>query len=402
MPSAGSGRSLILSPAISKTFSWEVAFCSYWAKIFPPQTAAPCRTASGLRNDFFPVVAFIVSGFGDEDAVAGSIFVGDDVDAAVVDGTGIEKILAGGDADGRRAFFQVHQEELGLGPALLDGDEEQAAIVVEADAGPVFGVAAFAENFQVGVGIGAEVVIENVAVVHLLAVGNVAFLGITGVIEAGVVGKPGDAAGAGALDGVGELVAGFGFDDMEGAHFRAAGRGAVGEILSVLGRLEPVEGDGAVGGELVDVEQDAIFGVGFCFGAAFSDVKHGLVLHAFAAGVEIIFAADLWLADAADAEEFGEALVNGVAAGEGIEESVGISHLLGHPLLSVGTGAILEPAVVVDDLHSVERLLERTLLRLGHLRGRGSLHIIASEGRSHQKKNRSSHQTRCTHRSPRN
>src|SRR6202035_1960781 len=132
------------------------------------------------------------------------------------------------------------------GPALRDGDQQPMAIVGKRYAGPVFGVAALAENQLVGVlgmllGILGDFVIVNVAVVHLLAVGDFAFFWIARVVEAGVVELPRNRGGARALDRVGKNGTRFGFDDVQRAHFGAAGRGAVGDILSGLAGIVPVE-----------------------------------------------------------------------------------------------------------------------------------------------------------------
>ena len=88
--------SLNFFPSRSKTLSCDVAFCSYCANNFPPNTAAPSNTASDLRNDFFPRVAIEVAGIGDEHAIAWRIFVGRDVHLAVVDFRVVEEILSRG------------------------------------------------------------------------------------------------------------------------------------------------------------------------------------------------------------------------------------------------------------------------------------------------------------------
>ena len=59
----------------------------------------------GLRNQFFPGLAIVVAGVGDEDAVARRIFIGRDVDFAVVNFAGIEKIFPVVMPRGRSADF---------------------------------------------------------------------------------------------------------------------------------------------------------------------------------------------------------------------------------------------------------------------------------------------------------
>src|SRR5579863_4111026 len=256
-----------------------------------------------LRDQFLPVLAIVVPRVGDEEAIARGVFIRRDVEFAVVDLAAVEKIFARSDTRGRSAGFQVHQIKLGLGPALFDGDEQPVAVVGELHIGPVFGVAAFAENrwvfiFGMGVaGVVGDLVIEDVAVVHFLAGGDVSFFRIAGVVEAGVVEPPGDAGGAGALDGVGKNSAGFGFDDVQRAHLGTAGRQAIGDVLSVFAGLVPVERDGAIGGEQVGVKQDAVGTV-----EPISHIEDGLVLHALAARIKIMSAGDLRDANAADGE----------------------------------------------------------------------------------------------------
>src|SRR5258708_18633426 len=281
--------------------------------VLSEQFAAPdggaVQDGVGGGEGSFQAFAVVVTRLGDEDTVAGSVFVGGDEDLSVVDGAAIEEILAAGEACGRRAGFQVHQVEFGLGPTFGDGDQEPTAVVGEIHAGPIFGVAAFAEDQRIAGGISSEFVIKDVAVVHLLAGCDVSLVGIAGVVEAGVVVLPGNAGGAGALDGVGQKVAGLGLDDVQRGHLRSAGRGAVGEILSGFAGLVPIEGNGAVGGELVGVNQDAVLAVN-----SFPHIEDGLVLHAFAAGIEIIFVRQLRGGEASHGEPFGRSLVYFVAA----------------------------------------------------------------------------------------
>ena len=72
-----------------------------------------------------------------------------------------------------------------------------------------------------------------------------------------------------------------------------------------------------------------------------------------------MFASEKRGGNAADREEFGEALVDRVASGKGIEDGAGVGHLLGDPLLCFGRVAILEPAVIVDNLGAVNDVEDR-------------------------------------------
>ena len=116
------------------------------------------------------------------------------------------------------------------------------------------GIALVFEDERIFGGIGSELMIENFDVVNLFARGNVAFFRMARVVEAGTVFHPGEAGEAGALDGVGEHAAGRGFDHVERALLGTAGRGAIGDILAVFGGIPPVERDGAVGRQFIDVE----------------------------------------------------------------------------------------------------------------------------------------------------
>ena len=79
-----------------------------------------------------------------------------------------------------------------------------------------------------------------------------------------------------------------GLDDVQRAHLGAALGSAVSDVLAVVRRLPPVERDRAVLGKLVGIDQHFVFAVD-----AFADVEHRLVLLAFAAGVEVVLAANL-------------------------------------------------------------------------------------------------------------
>ena len=191
---------------------------------------------------------------------------------------------------------------------------------------PVLRVAAFTENERVLRGIAAQRVIEDVPVVHLLAFCHLALLGITRVIEAAVIGLPRDAGRARAFDGVGQQLVRGGLDDVQRAHLGAALGGAVRDILAVVRGLPPVERHRAVLGKLVGVHQHFVFAV-----HAFADVENRLVLLAFTAGVEVILAAHLRLAQVADFEQLLDAVVQLVAAGQLVEDAARVGQLRRRP-----------------------------------------------------------------------
>src|ERR1022692_829756 len=186
--------------------------------------------------------------------------------------------------------------------------------------------------------------IEDVPVVPLLAVCHFALLGITRVIEAAVVGLPRNAGRACAFDGVGQQLLVGGLDDVQRAHLGAALGGAVSGVLAVERCLPPVERHRPVFGKLVGVHQHFIFAV-----HAFADVEDGLVLLAFTAGVKIILAAHLRLAQVAVFEQLLDAVVQLFAAGQLVEDAACVGQLRRHPLLRLGTATILQPAVRINN-----------------------------------------------------
>ncbi len=232
-------------------------------------------------------------------------------------------------------------------------------------------------------GIAGEFVIENVTVVHLLAVGHFAFFRIARVIEAGVVELPCDGSGTGALDGVGKNGAGFGFDDVQRAHFGAAGRGAVGDILSGLAGIVPVERDGAVGRKFVGIDQHAVGPV-----ETVAYIKDWLVLHPLALGVEIVVAGDRRRRDVADREQVGQTFVDGLASREAIENAARVSHLLLDPLLRLRIFSVLQPAIIVENFRPVIHVDDRLLVSHGRSGGsRRSFGIVARINRGSQQNN---------------
>ncbi len=98
---------------------------------------------------------------------------------------------------------------------------------------------------------------EELDVIDLFARRDVALVGMASVVEAGVGVEPGETGEASAVDGVGQRAAGSGIEDAESAFFGTAGRGAVGDVFTVIGGKPPIEGDGSIGGELINVDEDA-------------------------------------------------------------------------------------------------------------------------------------------------
>lgn len=300
-----------------------------------------------------------------EDAIARRVFVGQDVELAFVGLGEVEELFAGGDAQRRLVVVQVFDEELILRPALLDHDAEPAAVLGDGDVGPVLRIAAGAEDERVVCRIAAERMIEDVPVVHLLTGRDFARLGIARVVEAAVVGLPGNAGCPRASDGVGQQLARRGLDDLQRAHLGATLRRSVGDILAVVRNVPPVESDRAVLGKLVDVEQRHVGAV-----HAFADVEHSLVLLAVATGVEVVVAADLSLEQAADFEQVLDAVMQLIAAGKLVENAARVGEQRGDLLLGLGALAIFEPAIRVDNL-AAEVFVGDRLLRGCRRLGKG-------------------------------
>ncbi len=157
-----------------------------------------------------------------------------------------------------------------------------------------------------------------------------------------------------------------GFDHVQRAHLRAALRGAVGDELAIVRGVPPVERDGAVFGKLVRIDQNFVVAVN-----ALANVEHRLVLLAVATRVEVIVAADLGVAQIADLEQLLHAVVQLVAAGQLVENAARVGQLLGDPLLRLGSAAVFQPAVRVDNLVAEVVVGDRLLFGCGRF---GNIH----------------------------
>src|SRR5689334_494994 len=115
--------------------------------------------------------------------VAGRIFIAEDVDIAIVNLSRIEKVFAGSEANGRGVFYEVYQEQLTLGPALGNADQQPMSVIGELHVGPILGIAALSENQRILCRIGSQEVIEDVAIVELLSRRQFSRVRIAGVIK---------------------------------------------------------------------------------------------------------------------------------------------------------------------------------------------------------------------------
>src|SRR5258708_14567569 len=93
-------------------------------------------------------------------------------------------------------MLQIH---LRFRPAFANINQQPAVIFGESDVRNVLRIAAFAEDERVLRGIATDLVVENLDVVDLFALRDLAFLGMAGGVEAGTVLHPGHAGEAGPL-----------------------------------------------------------------------------------------------------------------------------------------------------------------------------------------------------------
>src|ERR1039458_7826097 len=316
---------------------------------------ARLRDAGGrLGDNFLPILALDMGRVGDKNAIVGCVFVGGDVEFAGKEVGAVKKIFAGSDLDRRIFRLQIFQIHFRLGPAFANINQQPAVIFGESDVRSVLRIAAFTEYEWILGGIGSELVVENLDVVNLFSIRHLAFLGIASVVEGGAVLHPGHAGEACALDGIGQQFTGRAFDDMERALFRSAGRRPISNVLSVFRRIPPVEGNGPVGRELVDVEEHAVVIV-----QSLAHIKDGLVLVAFAAGMEIVLTPQLRNSDGPNLKQLREARIDLVAPGQRVENGARVAEFLIDVALGVGIIRILEIAVGIDDLVTLNRVLDR-------------------------------------------
>ena len=249
--------------------------------------------ADGLERLFLfgeEVLPVFGVGFGEVDgdeAGVGGVFIGDDKPGGVFAPDDVVAGVEGGeefDDGGVWAGFEVAIEEgvFGTG-AFPDVEDEVALVFGEAGAEAPFGVVGtFVDEGVFFLGIAEAVEVEflvEVCVFEFLAWGGG---GVAGVEEAGAVGEPGGAGEFDPFEFVGEAAAGFDFDDMPGGPVGAGLGEGVGEVFAVVTFGGAGDGDGAIGGEGVGVEEEGFLGAGFVV----APEEDALVLEAGFAGVE--------------------------------------------------------------------------------------------------------------------
>ena len=258
---------------------------------------------------------------GHEHAVARRIFICRDVYLAFEHIRAVKEILARGEPARRLLRFQIHQEQLGLRPSLRNVDQQPAIVIGQSHARPIFRVAPLAEDRIVVHWIIAEQMKVNVPVVHLLPVGNLALLRIARVIEPGVVMQPRNRCSTRALDRVRKNRSRLRLDNVQRRHLRSASRSAIRDILPRIARLKPVKRHGAVSRKRIRIHQHTITLCGVRLGIfsrppgitsgllrrrtrILPHVKHRLVLHPLALGIEVISPRDLRRRNNPDRKQF--------------------------------------------------------------------------------------------------
>ena len=263
----------------------------------------------------------------------------------------------------------VAEVQVGLVEGSRHVDGEPPSVGRQTHARPVLLLGRL-EDERIALGVVAEPVEVDRAVVGLLAVGNGPGRGVAGVVEAGAVGQPGEIGRARARDAVGQRDASDHVQHVQHALFAAVLGQSVGQEGPVVARVVPVERGRAGGIERVGIERHPVGPID-----PRADVQDGLVLPAFAPQVEVPAMGRRRDADGADREQLVEPAANGCAPGHPGQIALGACVLRLGPGAGLGAFAVLEPAVGIGDRLPVERV--------GRVDGRGGRRIgLSHPGRS--------------------
>jgi hypothetical protein len=117
-------------------------------------------------------------------------------------------------------------------------------------------------------------------------------------------------------------------------------------------------------------------------------VQHRLILFAIASSVKVIVVADLRVAKVADLQQLPHALVQLPAARQLVENAARVRQLYGNPMLRLGSAAVFQPTVRIDDLLPEVIVGDGLLLSRGRLRDihRGGVAALRSCGRNQQER----------------
>ena len=141
---------------------------------------------------------------------------------------------------------------------------------------------------------------------------------------------------------------------MQRAHLRTAQRCSISDILAVFAWIPPVQRHGSIRRQRIHIQQHTIFAVN-----AFAYVKNRLILHALAFRIEIVGASNLRRTNAPHGKQFRQPLLNHSPTRQRVQHAPRVGEFVLHPSLRLRRGAVLQPAVVVDDLMTVQRILHR-------------------------------------------
>jgi len=335
-------------------------------KKFAAGYARVLKNSISFGDQLLPVFALGIGCIGNKDAVVRRIFVGRDVELVLKEVGLVEKVLAGGDFNGRILRLAIEQVHLGLSPSLFDSDQKPTVVFGKLDRWNILRVAAFTEDEGVFGRIVADLVKEDFGVVNLFAFRYIALFWMARVVKAGIVFKPSEAAEASAFDDIGQSLIGRSLEDVERALLASVGRGAVGDILPVVGDVPPIERNRSVGGERVRVEQDTVLST-----QALADIEDGLVLTGIAARVEVIVASKLRGRNRSDGEKLRQTCVDFCASGKRIENGARVGKLFFNVELGVGVVRVFKVAVGIDDLVALDCVFDGSDFCLGRAsRGR--------------------------------
>ena len=127
----------------------------------------------------------------------------------------------------------VLEEDFGLRPALFRSDDEPLSVRRQGDSRPILLRPILAPDEYILGRVAAERVIEDVAMIRLLALGDLARLGITRVVKALAVRLPGEGTGPRPLDLICQILTCLHVENVQRRQFAAVGRQAVSEQFAV-------------------------------------------------------------------------------------------------------------------------------------------------------------------------
>ena len=219
----------------------------------------------GLRNDLAPVRARGLGDINGDHAAARGIQIGvDPKERAVV----VNKTVLG-----IKIIEQLHHGRAGQGEVLIvepvagvgafgDVDEQVMAIVSHGGAeAPVFMIRAIVHQAVGGLRRPDDVIIDFLEIIHLGELSVGLGLIVAGIEKAFAILGPGRAGEFHPFQGVGQVLAGADIADLPFLPVGTGGGQPVGHELAIVANGHAGEGDGAIGGKFVGIEQHGGLGV---------------------------------------------------------------------------------------------------------------------------------------------